>query len=39
VRDAVFLLTRKPGLYERFGFKTTDTGMYRFLGAHAAGRD
>jgi GNAT superfamily N-acetyltransferase len=37
--EAVFLFTSKPGFYERFGFKTTDAGMYRFLGAYAAGRE
>ena len=32
VRDleVVFLFTSKPGFYERFGFKTTDQGMYRY---------
>ncbi len=41
VRDleAVFLFTSQPGFYERFGFKTTDAGMYRFLGAYAVGRE
>lgn len=31
VRDleVVFLFTSKPGFYERFGFVTTDHGMYR----------
>jgi N-acetylglutamate synthase-like GNAT family acetyltransferase len=39
VRDleAVFLFTSKPGFYERFGFKSTEHGMYRErLGASRA---
>jgi len=37
--EAVFLFTSKPGFYERFGFQSTELGMYRFGGAYASGRD